>query len=196
MIPQTTSTPTPGYWVHDLDPFLVRFPEGGRADHRRARGSAARLHDFLRVGRVRRESAFRAACVAGRHVEPRRHDRRRARDVDFFASAKVPVPAARRHHRLARAGGRLFRAHREFHQRRALGARNDGAVGGRFPLRSEESFHGSGGNGVSAPAASVAALRGGGGRPADRTGRCSARRVCSTPPCASRTNFSASRTSA
>lgn len=28
MIPQTTSTPTPGYWVHDLDPFLVRFPEG------------------------------------------------------------------------------------------------------------------------------------------------------------------------
>lgn len=28
MIPATTSTPTPGYWVHDLDPFLVRFPEG------------------------------------------------------------------------------------------------------------------------------------------------------------------------
>lgn len=28
MIPQTTSTPTPGYWAHDLDPFLVRFPEG------------------------------------------------------------------------------------------------------------------------------------------------------------------------
>lgn len=28
MIPVTTATPTPGYWVHDLDPFLMRFPEG------------------------------------------------------------------------------------------------------------------------------------------------------------------------
>lgn len=28
MIPRTTSAPTPGYWAHDLDPFLVRFPEG------------------------------------------------------------------------------------------------------------------------------------------------------------------------
>ncbi len=26
--PTTTTTPTPGYWVHDLDPFLFRFPEG------------------------------------------------------------------------------------------------------------------------------------------------------------------------
>lgn len=28
MIPATTAAPTPGYWVHDLDPFLIRFPEG------------------------------------------------------------------------------------------------------------------------------------------------------------------------
>ena len=28
MSPVTTTTPTPGYWVHDLDPFLIRFPEG------------------------------------------------------------------------------------------------------------------------------------------------------------------------
>lgn len=28
MNPTTTSTPTPGFWVHDLDPFLVRFPDG------------------------------------------------------------------------------------------------------------------------------------------------------------------------
>ncbi len=28
MLPATTAVPTPGYWVHDLDPFLVRFPEG------------------------------------------------------------------------------------------------------------------------------------------------------------------------
>lgn len=28
MFPATTQSPTPGFWVHDLDPFLVRFPEG------------------------------------------------------------------------------------------------------------------------------------------------------------------------
>ena len=28
MIPTTTPTPTPGFWVHNLDPFLLRFPEG------------------------------------------------------------------------------------------------------------------------------------------------------------------------
>lgn len=28
MIPTTTPMPTPGFWVHDLDPFLFRFPEG------------------------------------------------------------------------------------------------------------------------------------------------------------------------
>lgn len=28
MFPTTTATPTPGYWVHNLDPFLIRFPEG------------------------------------------------------------------------------------------------------------------------------------------------------------------------
>lgn len=26
--PATTPAPTPGYWVHNLDPFLIRFPEG------------------------------------------------------------------------------------------------------------------------------------------------------------------------
>lgn len=28
MLPTTTPIPTPGFWVHDLDPFLFRFPEG------------------------------------------------------------------------------------------------------------------------------------------------------------------------
>lgn len=28
MIPETTRVPTPGFWVHDLDPFLIQFPEG------------------------------------------------------------------------------------------------------------------------------------------------------------------------
>lgn len=28
MLPTTTPTPTPGFWVHDLDPFIFRFPDG------------------------------------------------------------------------------------------------------------------------------------------------------------------------
>ena len=28
MIPASTPTPAPGFWVHDLDPFLIRFPDG------------------------------------------------------------------------------------------------------------------------------------------------------------------------
>lgn len=28
LTPATTSSPTPGFWVHDLDPFIFRFPEG------------------------------------------------------------------------------------------------------------------------------------------------------------------------
>lgn len=27
-VPATTAVPTPGFWVHDLSPFLIRFPEG------------------------------------------------------------------------------------------------------------------------------------------------------------------------
>lgn len=28
VVPATTSAPTPGFWVHDLSPFIVQFPEG------------------------------------------------------------------------------------------------------------------------------------------------------------------------
>ena len=27
-VPATTSVPNPDFWLHDLSPFLVRFPEG------------------------------------------------------------------------------------------------------------------------------------------------------------------------
>jgi phosphatidylglycerol:prolipoprotein diacylglycerol transferase len=78
LLPTTTPTPTPGYWVHNLDPMLVRFPDGWPLDGLRWYGLAyvagfvvagVLLHIYHKRGRSPldsdRQSVLLTALVLG-----------------------------------------------------------------------------------------------------------------------------------
>lgn len=59
-VPATTPEPTPGFWVHDLDPFIFRFPDGWILEGVRWYGTAylagfifgaVMLHFYFKKGR-------------------------------------------------------------------------------------------------------------------------------------------------
>ena len=74
-----------------------------------------------------------ALPLARRDVVSRRRDRRDAGDRLFAAGARRPVSGVRRHHLRGRADRAIFRADRQFHQRRAVRAGNGRALGNGIP---------------------------------------------------------------
>ena len=109
----------------------------------------ARLRAVLQAGLLRRASARDLRGLEGRHVVPRRPARRARRGGAVRARAQAAVPRGDGPGRAVRAARAGRRAHRQLHQRRAVG-----------PLRRPEPAVGDGLSavGLDAAAPSVAAL--------------------------------------
>ncbi len=108
-----------------------------RLDHGRHRGGRApRLDLLLRFRPHRRRPALGLSRLGGRHVLPWRPHRRDDRDDPVLPLAQgAAVQPDRRGRRLG-ALRPVLRAHRQLHQRRALGRADHGALGdGVSPCR-------------------------------------------------------------
>ena len=123
-------TRLPQFAVARLDAARRRGPALlRRARHRHRR--PARLRAVLQARLLRRASARDLRGLEGRHGVPRRPARRDRRDRAVRALAPAPVPRGDRPGRAVRADRLRRRAHRQLHQRRAVGPlrRPEPAVG-------------------------------------------------------------------
>ena len=104
----------------------------------RDRGGAGRppgLRLLLQVHRVLARPAEDLLCLGGRHVLPWRVSRRDRGHAHVRLAAQAALVRGHRFPRPAVPAGTRCRAHRQLHQRRAVGARDRSALGHDLPRR-------------------------------------------------------------